>query len=162
VSDDAREARQRDRRRDPYARERWRQEQRRADIERDTDVRPPTDDDYTVEDRTGLRIVPAPETVGGLLGGYVDQRGWGERLRGARLTDRWEDVVGPELARRCEPVRVAGGVLVVRAESQTWATQLSYMTRQLVSQVNDHLGSGRVREVRVVVGPLGRGEDPRR
>lgn len=150
---------QRDRRRDPYARERRSQERERARRERTDDPRPPDDEDYTVEDRSGLRIVPPPEPVGELLGAFLERQGWAERLKGARMHDRWAEVVGPELARRCEPVRVAGGVLVVRAESQAWATQLKYMTRQLATQVEHHLGTGPIEQVRIVVGPLERRDD---
>jgi predicted nucleic acid-binding Zn ribbon protein len=63
-------------------------------------------------------------------------------------------MVGEELAAHCEPVRLAGKVLVVRAESPAWATQLRYLTAQLIERAEIALGPGSVREVRVTVGRL--------
>ena len=62
--------------------------------------------------------------------------------------------MGPELAEHCEPVRVAGGSLVIRAENQVWATQLRYLVPQLEANVNQALGAGTVRDVRIVIGPV--------
>jgi hypothetical protein len=45
-------------------------------------------------------------------------------------------------------------VLVVRAESPVWATQLRYLTAQLIERADMALGLGSVREVRITVGPL--------
>jgi hypothetical protein len=148
---------------DPYARLRWRRARQREREDRaDFDPRPPTDDDWTVEeeDTDGLRRLRAPTVVGDTLAGVLQRRGWGERLHAATLAGRWADLVGPQLAERCEPVRLAGGCLVVRAENQTWATQLRYLHTQLQTNANELLGAVRVREVRIVVGPLERDHGP--
>jgi predicted nucleic acid-binding Zn ribbon protein len=120
------------------------------------DPAPPTDDDWVVpdEDTDGLRRIGAPTPVSDSLSAYIDRRGWSERLRGANAWTRWDEIVGADLADRCEPVRLAGGSLVVRAESQVWATQLRYLLPQLRANVDEALGAGTVRDVRIVVGPL--------
>jgi len=76
------------------------------------------------------------------------------RRGGRRVFPRGEEIVGADLARRCEPVRVAGGILVIRAESQVWATQLHYLTPVLLRSAAQVLGPDTVRSVRLVVGPL--------
>lgn len=144
---------------DPYARLRRRQARQRARQDRAAfDPSPPTDDDWTVaeEDTDGVRRLRAPTAVGDTLAGVLQRRGWGERLHAATLASRWTELVGPQLAERCQPVRLAGGCLVVRAESQAWATQLRYLHSQLQANANELLGGVRVREVRIVVGPLER------
>lgn len=139
-----------DRRRRIQARERAKQD--RAAF----DPAPPTDDDWVIpdEDTDGLRRIGAPTPVSDSLAAYIDRRGWGERLRGANAWTRWDEIVGSDLASRCEPVRLAGGSLVVRAESQVWATQLRYLLPQLRANVDEALGAGTVKDVRIVVGPL--------
>jgi predicted nucleic acid-binding Zn ribbon protein len=147
---------------DPYERLRRRQARARERQERAAfDPSPPTDEDWTVEEEgtDGLRRLRPPTAVGETLAGLLSRRGWGERLHAATLAARWEDLVGPALAERCEPVRLAGGCLVVRAESQAWATQLRYLQGQLLTNTNDLLGANKVREVRLVVGPLERGRE---
>jgi predicted nucleic acid-binding Zn ribbon protein len=126
----------------------------------------PDDSVWEVTDHQGtdgerLRKARAPQTLGSAVDAFVAQHGWAVRLRGARLFDRWEEVVGPELAKRCEPVRVAGGTLTVRAENQTWATQIRYMTTRLRDQAAAVIGEDLVKEVRIIVGPLeGTASDP--
>jgi predicted nucleic acid-binding Zn ribbon protein len=140
-----------------YRRKRARQAAQRAAQERRSfDPSPPSDDDWTVAeaDTDGVRRISPPTPVGETLGAITRRRGWDERLRGAAAWSRWEEIVGPDLATRCEPVRIAGGTLLVRAENQVWATQLKYLRTQLVANAERVLGPGTVREVRLVVGAL--------
>jgi hypothetical protein len=146
-----------------YDRKRAEQARARAKLDRATYDPAPADPDaeWTIEDDngSGLARTSAPAPVGDALQQFLARRGWAERLSGATASQRWDEVVGPDLADRCEPVRLAGGTLVVRAESQVWATQLRYLLPQLVENTNTVLGGHQVREVRLVVGPLeGRGE----
>jgi hypothetical protein len=145
--------------RDPnlYARAR-----RRAAAERDRALRsddalvPPTDEDWVVadEDDPTVRVVGAPTLLADRLAGFVRSHGWDERLGGVAVLRAWSDIVGEDLARVCEPVRLAGGVLVVRVVDQTWATQLRYMLDRVRENVNVRLGRHEVRTVRLVVGAL--------
>lgn len=154
---DARRAGAQDRDERLYARKRARQARQRARQERDSfDPAPPGDDDWTVPepDTDGVRRISPPEPIGEALGRFVARRGWDERLRGADAWSRWSEIVGEELADRCEPVRLAGGTLVVRASNQTWATQLRYLSAQLRVNAERLLGEGTVAQVRIVVGPL--------
>jgi predicted nucleic acid-binding Zn ribbon protein len=138
------------------ARERARQERR------DFDPSPPTDDEWTVpvEETDGIRRISPPTPVGESLATLIRVGGWEERLRGASAWTHWEDIVGADMARRCEPVRLAGGTLVVRAESAVWATQLRYLIPQLQANAVEVLGEGTVREVKIVVGVLEARGDP--
>ena len=141
-----------------YARERRRQERRRADVDRevrqdaaeqDADGEEPV----TIADGDRVHPVPGPEAVGGVLGDIVRARGWEQQLRAARLHDAWAEIVGPQLAGRSRPGWLRGGVLQVVVEAPRWATQLQYMTDQLVGRVVAETGIP-VREVRVVVGEV--------
>jgi len=117
---------------------------------------PPGPDDWTVADgdEPTLKRVEGPTVLSGELAKVARRPGWGERLGAVRVWAAWDDMVGAELAAHCEPVRLAGKVLVVRAESPAWATQLRYLTAQLLERAETALGPGSVREVRVTVGSL--------
>lgn len=148
-----------------YERKRARQARERAAAERaGFDPRPPDDEDWTVgaEDSDALVRLTPPTAVTETLQELIRRRGWTERLRGASAWSRWDTIVGPELAQRCEPVRLVKGVLTVRAESQVWATQLRYMLPQLRGNIEAALGPGSVRDVTVVVGPLEGRDRPER
>ena len=154
---DPRRAGQVDRDEQVYARRRAAQARARAKRDRrDFDPGPPTDEEWTVpeEQTDGVRRISPPTPVGESLEAFLRRRGWTERLHGATAWNRWADMVGEDLAQHCEPVRLAGRTLVVRAESQVWATQLRYLLPQLRARVEEVLGAGTVRVIRVVVGPL--------
>lgn len=151
--DEVRRARRSDLDRSVYARERARQRRRRQRLERDAfDPSPPADDEWTLPDRSGLRRIPGgPQPLGDLLDQLLADRRWKERMRSAALFARWEEVVGADLARHCQPVRLVGGVLVVSASSPSWATQLQYLTATLKLQVNKALGEPLVERVEIRV-----------
>ena len=111
---------------------------------------------YFGEDEDELRPAQgaAPEPLAGLVQSLVDRRGWQQRLEGARVHGRWLDIAGEQLARQTEPVRLVGGVLVVRASSSPWAAQVGYLTGELAARANAVLGEGAVRRVTVVTGEL--------
>lgn len=92
-----------------------------------------------------------PEPVGDLLGDLVEGRGWSERMRSAVLFARWSEVVGEDVARNCDPVRLVGGVLVVATSSTSWATQLRYLANDLRRAVNQGFGEPLVDRVDVQV-----------
>lgn len=135
-----------------YRNERWRQERRRADLNRarqhDTDP-----DDVEVGEGDRVRPAPGPSELSGLLGDIVRARGWDRHLRTASLHESWDDIVGPQLARVSRPGRLRGGVLHVVVAEPRWATQLQYMVDQLSGRVTAETGI-EVDEVRVVVGDL--------
>lgn len=117
---------------------------------------PPQPEDWVVaeDDEAHLTRVEGPRSLTGELGRLTRRPGWGERLSAARLVAAWPAIVGPELVAHCEPVRLAGRLLVVRAATPVWATQLRYLTQQLVARTDEVLGVGSVRRIDVVVGRL--------
>ncbi len=154
---DARRAGAADRNEALYAIKRARKARERAKAERRAfDPSPPADDEWTVADQTtdGVHRISAPTPVAETLGALARRQGWHERLRGAEAWSSWSRIVGDDLAARCEPLRLKGTILVIRAESQVWATQLRYLSSQLKANADAALGAGSVREIRIVVGPL--------
>ena len=93
-----------------------------------------------------------PTPLGEVLGTVSARRGWARRLEGAKVHEVWSEVVGPELAQHVQPVRLHGGVLVVRTSSSAWATQVRYLAGTLTAQLNARLGEGLVERVTVTTG----------
>jgi len=95
-----------------------------------------------------------PVRLGDLVGEVAGQPRWRRRLEGAGVFARWREIVGEDLALRCEPVRITGQTLLVRAENQAWATEVGYLRGHLVSRIEEVLGLGIVADVKVVAGTL--------
>jgi hypothetical protein len=81
------------------------------------------------------------------------------------LVLRWDEIVGPEVARLARPLRLsesaAGGVLTLKAEPGA-SLFLQHETRALCDRINGWLGRTAVAKLRFVQGPLAaRPERPR-
>lgn len=68
-----------------------------------------------------------------------------------RLVEDWEQIVGPEVAALARPAELADGVLVLDTSDPAAAEHLRWASAELVKAVNDRVGTGVVREVRVRV-----------
>lgn len=69
------------------------------------------------------------------------------------LWARWEEVVGPTIAGHAEPTSLRRGVLKIRTDSPSWATELGYLREHVMAAANDLLGVGIVTEVQVWTAP---------
>lgn len=132
---------------------RRRAEQRRLAIDRAVPPEGVTGDHVPVPAGQRVRGAPPPAVVGDALSALVARMGWDSRLSAARIHRAWPEIVGEELARRCEPVHLRGGVLVLRVASQPWAVEVGHLERQLRRRTEAAL-QVTVDEVRVVVEPL--------
>lgn len=112
------------------------------------------DEDLVQVDEDTLEVRRRPTHIAETLQNLARRRGWRDRLEGAGIFRVWEQVVGGELAGRCEPVRLAGGRLVIRAENAAWATQVRYLTTTIIERTDQELRPGLVTSIDVVVGDL--------
>jgi predicted nucleic acid-binding Zn ribbon protein len=64
---------------------------------------------------------------------------------------RWADLVGDGIAAHATPVSLRRGVLLVEVDSNAWATQLRYMTTELVAKCCEELGDGAVKKIELRV-----------
>jgi predicted nucleic acid-binding Zn ribbon protein len=67
------------------------------------------------------------------------------------LFQRWAELVGDGIAGHATPVSLRRGLLLVEVDSNAWATQLRYMTSELVQKCCDELGVGAVKKIEVRV-----------
>ena len=91
-----------------------------------------------------------PQTLGAEFSRMIDERGWGDELKIGRVMGDWVGIVGSDVAGHSLPESFEDGCLVVRAESSTWATQLTMLTSTLQRRLDEELGFGVVTSVRVV------------
>ncbi len=70
-----------------------------------------------------------------------------------RLWSGWADIVGPAMAAHAEPSSFRDGVLRVRTDSPTWATEIGYLSETIRTAANAWVGGEVVREVRVWTSP---------
>jgi len=68
---------------------------------------------------------------------------------------RWEEVVGPVVAAHATPRSLTDGILVVAVDQPGWATQLRYLSADLLQRLKEVAGEGVVGriDIRVDGGP---------
>lgn len=97
-----------------------------------------------------------PMALGAAINRLVTERGWEAPAAVGGVMGRWPQIVGADLANHCEPESYDEDerVLTVRCDSTAWATNVRLLAPQLVARLNEDLGHGRVRLIKVL-GPHG-------
>lgn len=66
--------------------------------------------------------------------------------------DRWEEVVGPALAARTQPVKIDASRLVLAVDEPATATHVRFLQAELLTRLEELLGPGRVSAIDLRVG----------
>lgn len=91
-----------------------------------------------------------PNAFGGVLKNFASKNNWNKQLSIAKLRMSWNEVVGESIAQHCEISQVVNNVLIIRARSAVWATQLSFLLPQLKEKINKNLENIDIKEIRVI------------
>ena len=106
-----------------------------------------------------------PPPVGRRLNRYLKEMDGRFGQGASALTARWREVVGPEIARRTEPVKLvkgrAGGpsTLEIRVAGPA-AAIIQHQAHEILARVNLFLGAEAVQKLRIVQGPLQKKHEP--
>lgn len=73
------------------------------------------------------------EPVGGLVPRVLGDLGLEASVRVMRLAERWEEAVGPEIARHCRPAILRGEVLEATVDSSAWCQQLQLQLPEILA-----------------------------
>lgn len=92
-----------------------------------------------------------PMPLGAAVNRLITERGWETPAAVGGVMGRWPQLVGPEVAQHCDPQRYdeEERTLVVRCDSTAWATQLRLLAPRLVARLNEDLGQGTVKLIKV-------------
>jgi hypothetical protein len=100
-----------------------------------------------------------PPPAGRALGGFVRELDAKYGKGASGLIARWREVVGEQIARRTEPVKIVRGrnggpsALEIRVAGPA-AAIVQHQAPEILARVNLFLGEGRVDKLRIVQGPL--------
>jgi predicted nucleic acid-binding Zn ribbon protein len=71
----------------------------------------------------------------------------------ARIFAHWDELVGPDIADHARPLSLRDGVLTVQVDHPAWATQLRYLSPDLLRRLREATGSEDLRELKLRVRP---------
>jgi predicted nucleic acid-binding Zn ribbon protein len=93
----------------------------------------------------------APKRVGESLDAIARRLGAPTASSMGAVFTRWNDAVGPAIAAHTRPIALADGVLTVGVDEPGWATQLRYLTNDLVARIAEVAGPGVVGRIELRV-----------
>jgi predicted nucleic acid-binding Zn ribbon protein len=91
-----------------------------------------------------------PSPLATILPGLLAQLGLADAAAGWRAVSEWPAVAGARIAGRAHAVSFRDGTLNVEVEGSAWMHELGFHRRELVRNLNRHLGAEVVRDVRFV------------
>ncbi|MEN5073613.1 DciA family protein [Isoptericola cucumis] len=97
-----------------------------------------------------------PQLMSDVLARLLRDKGWTSDVSVGGVIGRWREVVGDQVADHCQPETFEEKVLVVRADSTAWATQVRLLVPTLLRRLAEEVGEGVVEQV-TVLGPAGPG-----
>lgn len=95
-----------------------------------------------------------PAGAGDLVVQWLQQRGMAEKFEEYRAWQVWDEVVGPQIARRARPIRIREGVLEVRVDQPVWMQQLQLLKPRILARLNQALGKELLRDLFLRRGPV--------
>ncbi|MBW3090326.1 DUF721 domain-containing protein [Bifidobacterium miconisargentati] len=90
-----------------------------------------------------------PAELGSVMTTIAGSGVWASNLKLAQLRNHWDQVVGPAIAQHSAVADFRDGILIIRAESTVWATQLTYLIPQLTETIRRNLKGLTINEIRV-------------
>ncbi|MEU7895355.1 DUF721 domain-containing protein [Nonomuraea sp. NPDC049152] len=99
--------------------------------------------------RAAARDAADPQLFGKAITDLLAARGWERSAAVGGVFGRWPEIVGPDLAAHTKPEHFEDGEVVIAADSTAWATQVRLLARTLIRRLNEELGEGTVKKVKV-------------
>jgi predicted nucleic acid-binding Zn ribbon protein len=93
---------------------------------------------------------PQAKTLGEALDGLVRELGIQGKMREYDAVLRWEEAVGPHIAKVATANKIQHGVLSVQVSNSTWRYELTMRKQEMISKLNTLLGEEVVKDVRFV------------
>ena len=71
-----------------------------------------------------------------------------------RIWDIWDRAVGRPIAMNAKPDSFKQGTLIVNVSSSSWIHQLKFLEREMIANLNTHLESDMVQQIRFKIGRI--------
>lgn len=93
------------------------------------------------------------DKLGGFIENTLKRYGLGKRVNEGKVFERWDTIVGDEIAKRARPRAIRQGLLVVEAQSAAWSNQLSLLKPQILKAITKQVGPGVIKDIKFQITP---------
>ncbi len=110
------------------------------------------------------RIKTKHESLSGLLPDLLQDRGWEVQLDLHSIFPRWKELVGEEMSKYAQPLKIESGVLWLEVSNSSWLQQLQYEKLELLDTLNSCFRLSRLKDIKMLLpkGKSGKDNESRR
>jgi predicted nucleic acid-binding Zn ribbon protein len=87
------------------------------------------------------------KNIGDLVKAFLRSRGLDERMEELDLADKWEELVGPMIAKHTVNIKLKNKVLELKLNSAALRHSLTFSKSDLIQRLNEALGKELIQEV---------------
>jgi predicted nucleic acid-binding Zn ribbon protein len=88
-----------------------------------------------------------PENLGSVLQQYLVAIGADKHIKEIRVTQEWDKIVGPMIARNTDDISLKDGVLTLKFRSAIIRSEISMRKSSLLQLLNDSMGEEVVKSI---------------
>jgi predicted nucleic acid-binding Zn ribbon protein len=95
-------------------------------------------------------LAKEPDKIGGLIGNYLSNLGYADRLHKQSAVTRWAEIVGPKIALETQALKIDGDTLVIKVHRAAWRQQLTFLKAELLAKLNSQIGEELIKDIRFI------------
>jgi hypothetical protein len=86
-----------------------------------------------------------------LLPSLVQEKGWEKQLDLHSIFPRWEEIVGEEMSKNAQPLKIERGVLWLEVANSSWLQHYQYEKMELLDTLNSCFRLSRLNDIKMVL-----------
>lgn len=95
-----------------------------------------------------------PLPIANLIDKWFQEKNYCQKRLNYSAFNRWNEIVGPDIAKNTEPVKFYDDVLVIRVKNSVWTQELQYLKPQLLEKIRASFPETKIRDLMFKVGRL--------
>ncbi len=97
-------------------------------------------------------------SISRLLPDLLHDKGWEIQLDLHSIFPRWKEIVGEEMHKHAQPLKIERGVLWLEVSNSSWMQQFQYGKLELLETLNSHLQLSRLKDIKMLLPKGKKGE----
>jgi len=86
-------------------------------------------------------------SLGNAIASFIENQGFKKKFVEADAMRLWNEIAGPVISERTEPVEIKDGILQIKVEDSSWRNELIYMEKDLRIKINSQIGKNVLKKI---------------
>lgn len=80
------------------------------------------------------------QTLGEVIKDYLNALGLDKKLKEVSVINRWEEIIGRQIARATKDIYIDRGILFLKIDSSVIKNEILMIKKGLIKKINDEIG----------------------